>query len=188
MLLIGVGPRLLPARAVPALVAGACVLLACGTPGGGEALRWSAGAVAPGTDETLVASPEAVSQELGCATAKRPLIRVESDELAPAVAAPGGSLTHRFVYAACLRRGAATVAGTYRRRFSRDGRTVHVALDPEFAFKPGRWRVERVIHVPPDTPSGDYVLHVDLEGQGIRYERSLAFSIGASRSSANTPK
>lgn len=159
---------------------------ACGTPGGGELWRWSPQRLEPGAGETLVDPPETLASEPVCAGAQRPVVRIERDALEPSRAAPGGRLVHVLVYAFCP--GSGPLAAPYRRTFSRGGRTLHVSLDPGFAFRPGRWRVEREIRIPEQTPPGEYALAVTLHGDGVDYSRSLRFTIGSERSSASTPK
>lgn len=118
-----------------------------------------------------------VAAELGCQKPDAATARIESSEVLPGRVRAGRELNHRLVIASCPLAPEA-LAGTLKRRFSLQGRTVFEDSEP-YALRPGRWTVDVFVGLPAQTKPGAYRLDVrfDRRAGGTPLEAVSEFTV-----------
>jgi len=166
------------------LTSAALLLSACA--GGGQGFapadtiqswlwRMEKGMRKPG--EVLVSLPDVVWKERGCASLSRPYLAIELNEILPPRLVAGEEFNHRMTYSMCPVRPGEVVVGDLSRRITYKGNTVFEDVSRRFELRPGRWRVDAFIGIPPSAPAGIYSVDVSFSGGGVQFERSASLAV-----------
>jgi hypothetical protein len=123
------------------------------------------------------AEASVVAAEPGCANGAATPARIEASEVLPGRVRAGRELNHRLVIATCPLAPEA-LAGTLKRRFSLQGRTMFEDSEP-YALRPGRWTVDVFVGLPAQTKPGAYRLDVrfDRRAGGAPLEAVSEFTV-----------
>jgi hypothetical protein len=123
------------------------------------------------------AEASVVAAEPGCANAATTPARIEASEVLPGRVRAGRELNHRLVIATCPLAPEA-LAGTLKRRFSLQGRTMFEDSEP-YALRPGRWTVDVFVGLPAQAKPGAYRLDVrfDRRAGGTPLEAVSEFTV-----------
>lgn len=123
---------------------------------------------------TMVTTPEKVSQERNCAKREQPFVQVESMEILPEMVKPGGRVNYRLVYMMCPVK---KFSDTMRTRVSHNmffqGEQVARNLNDAFELRAGRWAVDSFFTLPPESPLGVYALEVGVEAPGGQIQKQV---------------
>ena len=127
--------------------------------------------------EKLLDFPAAVSKEFGCAKRKLPWFKLEESEIWPERVTPGDELGHRMVYVLCTGGATKVVTGQLETRILFRGKTL--VSDPQQAYdlRPGRWRVDVFVKIPPNAANGIYALELEFVSPDVRFRDSESFAV-----------
>ena len=157
-------------KAIAALL---IVLLASGCAG----LRWSVAKQFRKPGESLQTLPDLVWAEYDCDTQKRPFFIIEKNELTPQRVGAGGNFGHRMEYAMCPESATEVVKGKLSTRIRFKGTPIVQQLDGRYEIKPGRWRVDAIVHLPETAEPGVYAYELAFESRDLNFYKILTFVV-----------
>ena len=134
--------------------------------------------------ERIVAMPEEIWEEYGCAERQLPYVRVEQVELLPRRLEAGAIFNHRIVYSLCPPEPTAVVAGTLDTVILHRGQAIVRDEDPEFELKPGRWVIDSFVSIPEQADAGVYAVELAFRSDSVRFEERRSFAIESKRPQA----
>jgi hypothetical protein len=162
-------PALAP---VAALALGVALAFAPGC----ASLRWSLQKWLRSAGTANLAFPEPVFEQYGCGARSLPFLAIELDELVPPRVRPGGEFNHRMVYALCPAAPTEVVTGLLHTRIRFRGEPLYDESGT-YELRPGRWRVDAIVEIPPDAEAGVYAYEISFAAPQLSFERSLTFLI-----------
>ena len=112
-----------------------------------------------------------------CGERDLPFFEIENNELLPVKLRPGGEFTHRLVYALCPERPTGVVFGRLAIRILFRGEAAHTETDRRYELRPGRWRVDTFVELPPDAEPGVYAYELDFTSKEIRFVERATFLV-----------
>jgi len=127
--------------------------------------------------QKLVDFPAAVAKEFGCAKRKLPWFKLEQLEVWPKRLRPGEELGHRMVYVLCTAGPTKVVTGRLDTRVLFRGNAIVSEPEPAYDLRPGRWRVDVFVRVPPNAADGLYALELEFASADIRFRGSETFAV-----------
>lgn len=127
--------------------------------------------------ESIQALPDDVWAEYDCASQKLPLLVIERNELSPVKVSPGSDFGHRLVYVMCPARPTEVVEGELSTRIRFKGSPIVEQLDSHFEFKPGRWVIDAIVHLPEQAEAGVYAYELDFDSKTLEFHKSLTFVV-----------
>jgi hypothetical protein len=164
----------------PPKIAAACLLLvAVGS--GCASVRWSLQKAVRSEGAHLVAFPEDVAREYGCAERRLPYFTIERSELVPPRVRSGGEFNHRLVTVLCPARPTEVAVGRLSEGIRFRGRLVHRETRERFEIRPGRWIQDAFIELPPDAEAGVYAYELRFDAPDVSFERSWTFVVDPRR-------
>jgi hypothetical protein len=120
-------------------------------------------------------APEVVWSKEGCDTKPLPFFRVDLDEVIPPVLRPGGTMTHRLVYAMCPATPGQVIQGPFRTNVYQSSQLVRSNTENNYMIHPGKWVVDTQITIPREEPPGVYVLENGFTAAGASFKSSIGF-------------
>ncbi len=129
----------------------------------------------------LVDFPEKVAAEFKCASQKLPWFKLETLEVWPKQLGAGKELGYRVVYALCTEGATDVVTGRLETRVVFRGQPILRAPDPAFDLRPGRWKIDVFVTVPPSASDGLYALELEFRSPSVRFSRSETFAVTAKK-------
>ena len=121
--------------------------------------------------------PEVVWQSLECENRQLPFIKIEANQLLPRRVRPGEDFNHRLVYAMCSNKRADEVIGTLYTRIYFRSDPIHEEVTEDYTIKPGRWRVDAFIELPPTAETGVYAFEVQFESDQLGFQEQISFVV-----------
>lgn len=152
-----------------------CGLLVSGCAG----TRWAVAKHFREPGESLQTFPELVWEEYDCDTQKRPFFIIEKNELTPRTVNAGDDFGHRMEYVMCPESSTAVVQGELATRIRFRGAPIVRQLDANYEIKPGRWRVDAIVHLPASAEPGVYAYELSFESGELSFDKSLTFVVQA---------
>ena len=159
----------------PKVAAAGLLLVALAT--GCTSLRWSVQKAVRSEGARLVAFPEEVAREYGCADRKLPYFAIERSEIVPPRVRSGGEFNHRLVTVLCPARPTGVASGRLSEGIRFRGRLVHHEIREGFDFRPGRWILDAMIELPPDAEPGVYAYELRFDAPEVSFEESWSFVV-----------
>ena len=129
----------------------------------------------------LVDFPEKVAAEFNCARQKLPWFKLEALEVWPKQLGAGKELGYRLVYALCTEGATDVVTGRLETRVVFRGQPILRAPDPAFDLRPGRWKIDVFVSVPPKASGGLYALELEFKSASVKFSRSETFAVTAAK-------
>jgi hypothetical protein len=127
--------------------------------------------------EKLLDLPDKVEKRYACRERVLPWFKLERNEINPQRVEPGSRLNHRIEYSLCPKSATAVVTGTLTTRVRFKGEVVLLEEISGFEFKPGRWRVDSFVVLPPEAEPGVYALEVHFAEGNVLLNQSLTFGV-----------
>lgn len=127
--------------------------------------------------EKVLALPDTVWKDYNCANRQLPFINVETNKLLPPRLRPGAEFNHRLVYAMCSNERADEILGILSTRiYFRSERIVNDVVE-NYSIKPGRWRVDTFITLPPDAKAGVYSIEIQFQSTMLTFQEHHSFVV-----------
>ena len=139
----------------------------------------------PESKTTLPATPGVMQlldgteiwKEYHCDSKKLPFIVIEQDQILPISVQAGKEIQHRFVYAACTSSGQQAIKGSLSRKIYYRGRVVFEDTTRNFEIKPGQWKVNAVVGIPPQVKPGSYDFELVISSPTTAVKKNLPFMV-----------
>lgn len=125
----------------------------------------------------MLAFPEQVAREYGCAERKLPYFSIERSEIVPPRVHAGGEFNHRLVTVLCPAHPTEVASGRLSEGIRFHGRLVHHEVREGFEIRPGRWVQDAFVELPPDAASGVYAYELRFDSPEVSFERSWSFVV-----------
>ena len=130
---------------------------------------------APG--ERMKSRAEDVWARENCSNRPLPFLRLDTNEVHPAVVKPGEKLNHRLVYTLCADPRYGAIYGRNRTTLYYDSRKIYTNATDDFALKAGEWIVDADLVVPYDAKPGTYWLEAEFKGPGASFRDRTSFVV-----------
>lgn len=129
--------------------------------------------------EASLALPDKVWADHGCGARKLPYFVVEESDIAPKRLRRGQEVKHRLVYSLCPEKPSQVVPGTLALGVYFKGKKVFEDIDRNAEMKPGKWRVDSIITIPPQADAGVYSIKAEFRSKKVSFDRSVSFIVEA---------
>jgi hypothetical protein len=124
-----------------------------------------------------LALPEKIWRQYDCAHMRLPFLKVEVNQLIPPRLEPGHEFNHRLTYAMCTNERADEIMGRLYTRIYFRGQRIVNEVDPNYAMRPGRWRVDTFITLPRDVEIGVYSLELQFVSHHLKFRQNHSFVV-----------
>ncbi len=125
----------------------------------------------------MILPPKTVWKNAVCADRDLPHFSVEQYQVIPVSVQPGGSFSQRLIYSLCTNiRGDEILGNLYTRIYFR-GSPIIIDTDSNYAMKPGKWRIDRIIDIPPGATPGVYSLEMEFVSPKLKFKEQDNFVV-----------
>lgn len=122
----------------------------------------------PGDD--LIEHPNAVWQKNDCATQTLPFIKLDGLSIRPDSSTAGSTICQRFIYSLCPAEPAQVVRGNLTNRVYFNSKVLTANTKRNFKLKPGRWKVDSLIKIPPNISPGVYYIEIEFVHKSANFK------------------
>jgi hypothetical protein len=127
--------------------------------------------------EHMILLPKTVWEKAACEDHDIPHLIVEQYQVIPVLVKVGASFSQRLIYSLCTnKRGDEIVGNLYTRIYFR-GKAIVTDIDPDYAMKPGKWRIDRIIDIPSEAIPGVYSIEMEFSNSQLKFKESENFVV-----------
>lgn len=125
--------------------------------------------------ERMILPPNTVWEKAECKDHEVPLISIEQYQVIPYIIRPGSSFSQRLIYSLCTNKRGDEILGSLYTRIYFRSRSIITDRDSNYAMKPGKWRLDRIIDIPTDATPGVYSIEMEFQSSKLKFKerRSL---------------
>lgn len=120
--------------------------------------------------ESMILPPAMVWEKARCSNHDVPLISIDQYQVIPVVIPPGSSFSQRLIYSLCTNKRGDEILGTLYTRIYFRGKPIVTDRDANYAMKPGKWRLDRIIDIPADATPGVYAIEMEFRSSKLEFQ------------------
>jgi hypothetical protein len=119
--------------------------------------------------EHMILLPKTVWEQAACEEKHIPHIIIEQYQVIPVIVRAGASFSQRLIYSLCSNKRGDEILGSLYTRIYFRGKPIITDLDSNYAMKPGKWCIDRIIDIPPTATPGVYAIEMEFISPKLQF-------------------
>ncbi|MFO8084900.1 MAG: hypothetical protein R6U27_11345 [Desulfobacterales bacterium] len=127
--------------------------------------------------EHMILPPKTFWEKAACADQQTPYFMVEQYQVIPVLVRAGDFFSQRMIYSLCTNRRGDEILGNLHTRIYFRGKPIMTDVDSNYAMKPGKWRIDRIIDIPMEAASGVYSIEIEFYSPNLQFIQQENFVV-----------
>jgi len=127
--------------------------------------------------ERMILPPKTVWGKASCEEHDIAHLVVEQYQVIPVLVRPGSSFSQRLIYSLCTNERGDEILGKLYTRIYFRGESIITDIDSNYAMKPGKWRIDRIIDIPQKATPGVYSIEMEFISSKLRFKEQENFIV-----------
>ena len=127
--------------------------------------------------EHMILPPKTVWENAACSGRNIPHFLIEQYQVIPVSLRAGGFFSQRLIYSLCTNERGDEILGKLHTRIYFRGEPIITDTDSNYALKPGKWCIDRIIDIPPNATPGVYSIEMEFMSSELKFKQHENFII-----------
>jgi hypothetical protein len=127
--------------------------------------------------EHMILPPKTVWENAACSDHGSPRFIIEQYQVIPVSIRAGAFFSQRLIYSLCTNKRGDEILGKLYTRIYFRGKPIITDIDSNYALKPGKWCIDRIIDIPRKATPGVYAIEMEFISSKLNFKEQENFIV-----------